>query len=296
MTVYLSIIQNGVSSNDVHVTLDGHPVFTTEFSVSNVRVSDAYATDESQARSAVTQAVRSFDFVTPLLKNELGAIIKQSVFGKESARAHALTVSDGEEIYCYIVQFGNEVATVKAPQNVGVNVSLIEAIPEIVTFGEGWIATEADGSTYTVTAPEVPSRMLIFWGDGESDVLDTIKDPSVVEVVHTFKKEDLYTVRIFTEQTVSRRSASVPCEILEVLAESDRTVIVLGQKDKDGFWRYDCVIEWGDGDATHFDTMTANAETACEGASHVYEREGRYTVRICYRDRLWIAKEVTDGE
>ena len=62
-TAYLNIIENGVASSSVKISIDGSPLLFSEVIVTHQRVGDTYATDDGIARSAIVQGGRSFDFI-----------------------------------------------------------------------------------------------------------------------------------------------------------------------------------------------------------------------------------------
>ena len=203
MTVSYTIIQNGVSSNDVKFLIDGQEVYFTQWTVTRQRVTDIFCdTDESVMRGLVVQGGRSVDFVSPVLSNALGKSFLRATLGNENNEAHAVYIEIDGEPYSFIGIWGNTSVTAQPQQNVGTNVSLVEGAAEQLKYPTGWNVETIDGNTATVgTDPgedgnETGETTFVFWGDGTSDrVLPN------VQVRHTYT-DGVYshTVRTFTVQ------------------------------------------------------------------------------------------------
>lgn len=290
MTVNYTVIENGVSSNDVRLYLDGHPVFVTEFSVNHQRVADSYAITTGIANTVTAQSIRSFDFISPLLHSDLGKLYRRSVWDDDANTAHCFTMQVDGDTYAYIVTFGNTSASGQQPQNVGCNVSLMSAPPEVLSFGDGWQIIETDlntDQTHTLTAAEY-ARKIVFWGDNTFTVWDCTK--SLENISHVYPDRENYVIRIFTEDLASA-PARTPDLSYTFYADGDMTVSLFTDDAKsNGFWRRDCTIDWGDGTATDYNTMTATFDEPHTGISHTYAEKGSYTIKIYNNDDpLWIS-------
>lgn len=203
MTVSYTIIQNGVSSNDVKFLIDGQEVYFTQWTVTRQRVTDIFCdTDDSVMRGLVVQGGRSVDFVSPVLSNALGKSFLRATLGNENNEAHAVYIEIDGEPYSFIGIWGNTSVTAQPQQNVGTNVSLVEGSAEHLKYPAGWNVETIDGNTATVgTDPgedgnETGETTFVFWGDGTSDrVLPN------VQIRHTYT-DGVYshTVRTFTVQ------------------------------------------------------------------------------------------------
>lgn len=292
MTINYTVIENGVSSNDVRLRIDGYPVFVTEFSVNHQRVSDSYSFGTGIAHTVTAQSVRSFDFISPLLHSELGGIYRKSIWGDDANTAHCFTMETDDETYAYIVTFGNTSASGQQPQNVGCNISLMSAPPETLAFGDGWQNVEVDeldldaDLTYTLSADTL-SRKIVFWGDDTYSVWDCTE--SLENISHTYPGRENYTIHIFTEE-IAAAPDRTPDLTYTFYADGDMTVSLFTDDANDnGFWRRDCTIDWGDGAMTDYNTMTATFDEPPAGVSHTYVEKGTYKIKVYNNDDpLWI--------
>ena len=290
LTVYFSIIENGISSNDVKMQLDGEDVFFTELTVSQQRVTDAYSIAEGMATTAVLQKIRSFDFVVPILTSTIGGTFKEAVFGLDENNAHLLTINVGDAVYAYMVTFGNTSASVRAPQNVGANVSLVEGDPNTMHFSSDWSIIEGVQSTASVTV-ENGQKAFVFWGDGSH----TIQDGYDVLTHQYVSSSDVYTVCVYTIASLAR-SIDIPSRSYVFYAEAGNMTASLFTSDyirgTGGYWRRHSRVIWGDGSEDEYDTMLASIEDVPSGAFHTYTAAGEYTVTIYELDSpVWVDVE-----
>ena len=294
MTVYIAIIQNGVSSCDVKLTLDGNPVYFTEFVASHQKIADSYVTGSGITSAAITQSVRSFDFVAPLLSSTIGAAFRSSIFGDGGNEAHCFTVEIDGVTYPYIAVFGNTSGTARAPQNVGCNISLMEGDPATLTFGSGWSSQTVNGNAVTLSAPSTGQRNIVFWGDGTSEVWDTTTGTPTA-LSHSYASAGTYIVHVYTEfEVVAVRSAPQPDQTYRFYADEGNMTATLFTSDAGagGFWRRNCTVDWGDGTVDEYNTMTNGTDNLPRGLMHTYEESGEYTVRVfVIDDPIWVSTE-----
>ena len=295
MTVYCSIIQNGVSSCDVQLELDGEPIFFTEFIASHQRVADSYATDEGTTKAAILQGGRSFDFVSPLLSSTLGAAYRKAIFGNEGNKAHCFTVTIDGQFYGYIGAFGNTSASTQAPQNVGCNISILEGDPETLIFDDRWSAVEMLGTEHTIEAPTLGAKYVVFWGDGETDLWDTAEDGKSA-LTHKYAEHDARTIRLYKIPKVPSyvSAQKEPNAAYRFKAEAGNMTAAIFTADHPaelgGYWRRKCEVHWGDGTVDVYDTMTSSADNLPEGISHTYYTAGTYEIKVYnLEEPLWIS-------
>ena len=204
MTVSYTIIQNGVSSNDVKFLIDGQEVYFTQWTVTRQRVTDIFCdTDESVMRGLVVQGGRSVDFVSPVLSNALGKSFLRATLGNENNEAHAVYIEIDGEPYSFIGIWGNTSVTAQPQQNVGTNVSLVEGAAEQLKYPAGWATQEYTAQTVSIGAAGADAEsgtngetVFAYWGDGTSDRIT-----AGTSVSHTYT-DGVYshTVRTFTVQ------------------------------------------------------------------------------------------------
>lgn len=294
MTMYCSIIQNGVSSCDVKVEFDGNPVFVTEFAVSHQRVADSYATENGMTKAAILQSVRSFDFISPLLSSPLGEAYRAAIFGAEGNEAHCLSVTLDGKAYHYLCVFGNTSATVRAPQNVGCNISLLEGDPDTLEYSNRWLSKTAS-STCTLSLPATRGKYVVFWGDGATQVWNTHL-AGASSLYHKYADGKSHTVRYFraSDGTAARSVAASPDQTYEFCATATAMTATLFTSDyvegADGYWRRNCTVDWGDGTVDTYNTMNSSPDELPSGLTHTYEAVGVYTVKVYNAEEpLWVS-------
>ena len=292
MTVYCSIIQNGVSSCDVQLELDGEPIFFTEFIASHQRVADSYATDEGTTKAAILQGGRSFDFVSPLLSSALGAIYRKAIFEDDGNNAHCFTVTIDGKTYGYIGIFGNMSASAQAPQNVGCNISILEGDPEAVTFGEGWSSVDVYGGQHTLNDNGDGAKYIVLWGDGKTDVWKPVNGVKQ-SITHKYADLGTYTVHLYKyKKSQPGISTLTPDSVYRFKAEAgnmEATVLTPDSPDElGGYWRRKCKVDFGDGCVIVYDTMSSSDMPT--GVSHTYNAAGTYEIKIYNMEEpVWVS-------
>ena len=193
MSISYTIIQNGVSSNDVRFIIDGQEVFFTQWMVTRQRVTDVFCDqNDGIMRGLVAQGGRSIDFVSPVLSNDLGKSFIRATLGTENNEAHAVFATIDGETYGFIGIWGNTSVTAQPQQNVGTNVSIIEGAPHLLTYPTGWAVTTYGAQTVSIGAAE-DETVYVFWGDGANDVIEPGES-----VTHVYETATSHVVRRYT--------------------------------------------------------------------------------------------------
>ena len=193
MTISYTIIQNGVSSNDVKFLIDGQEVYFTQWSVTRQRVTDIFCdSEDSVMRGLVVQGGRSLDFVSPILSNALGKAFLEATLGNINNDAHAVFVEIDGEIFGFIGIWGNTSLTAQPQQNVGTNVSLVEGAETLLTYSDGWTVETVSANQTRIGAAE-GETVYVYWGDGSCEII-----PQNTSALHTYASAKDHTVRYYT--------------------------------------------------------------------------------------------------
>lgn len=193
MTISYTIIQNGVSSNDVKFLIDGQEVYFTQWSVTRQRVTDIFCDrEDSVMRGLVVQGGRSLDFVSPILSNTLGKAFLKATLGNINNDAHAVFVEIDGEIFGFIGIWGNTSLTAQPQQNVGTNVSLVEGAENLLTYSDGWTVETISAQQTRIGAAE-GETVYVYWGDGSCEII-----PQNTSALHTYTSAKDHTVRYYT--------------------------------------------------------------------------------------------------
>lgn len=127
MAIYLTAVENGVSSNDVEITIDGHEVYYERAVLNRAKVIDSYTFGEGQsAQGTALQNAFSVELVCPLFSGALKETYVNEVLLGSYNEAHTVRVTIAGISKSYSCIFGNSSAAVEPGKNVGVSVTLIE--------------------------------------------------------------------------------------------------------------------------------------------------------------------------
>lgn len=143
-------VEDGISANDVTLTLDGHPVYYQAAVISRAKTTEVFNESTAAAKTLVQQAGFGVDITAPLLRSAAGRIFSASLLdASRSYDAHAVKVEIGAFVGVYLCVLGTSQATARAGENVGVTASLAECVPSLARFptsaevadGAWWIST-----------------------------------------------------------------------------------------------------------------------------------------------------------
>lgn len=127
MAIYLTAVENGVSSNDVEITIDGHEVYFERAVFNRVKVIDSYTFGAGEsAKGTALQKAFSVEIVCPLFSGDLKETFVNEVLLGSYNEAHTVRVTIAGITKSYSCIFGNSSAAVEPGKNVGVSVTLIE--------------------------------------------------------------------------------------------------------------------------------------------------------------------------
>lgn len=127
VSVFLRAVENGVSTNDISIKIDGHDVFFESVSFTRNKVVEPYTFSTGEAaQSTAIQHAFGIDLVLPLLTGSVGDIVRNEVLRGSLNETHEVWVKIGNAEKTYNCIFGNSSLSGEVGKNVGVTVSLIE--------------------------------------------------------------------------------------------------------------------------------------------------------------------------
>ena len=128
MSVYLTAVESGVSSNDVTVYVDGYPIFYESMLPSRQKTLDQFTYENAPIKSVAVQHAFGLDIVFPLLKNRICTALLEELLDGSFTTPHSVVLAypDGIERE-YLCLMGSSNSPAKPGQNVGVSVSFVEA-------------------------------------------------------------------------------------------------------------------------------------------------------------------------
>ena len=131
MSVYLTAVQKGVSSNDVTVYVDGYPIFYESLLVSRQKTLDQFTYEKDPIKSVAVQHAFGVDIVFPLLKSRISKALLAEILDGSFTTPHSVVLSYPEIEREYTCVLGPSNAPAKPGQNVGVSVSFVEAKKDV---------------------------------------------------------------------------------------------------------------------------------------------------------------------
>lgn len=169
-------VDNGIASNDVTITLDGHPVYYQAAVISRAKTSEVFNESTAAAKTIIQQSGFGVDITAPLLTSAAGRIFSSSLLDASRAYdAHAVKVEIGAFSGVYLCVLGTSQATARAGENVGITAALAECLATLATFptdgDAAWrVSTQVQtGAAFSVdgTASEVYAIAKVngVWGE-----------------------------------------------------------------------------------------------------------------------------------
>lgn len=137
MSVYLTAVQRGVSSNDVTVYIDGYPIFYESFMPARQKTLDQFTYKDDSIKSVVVQHALTMDITFPLLKSKICDALLVEILDGAYTVPHSVVVKypTCEREYLCVIASCN--APAKPGQNVGMAVSFAEAKRDIALAAMG---------------------------------------------------------------------------------------------------------------------------------------------------------------
>lgn len=131
VSVYLTAVQSGVSSNDVTVYIDGYPVFYESLLPARQKTLDQFTYSREPIKSVVEQHAMTIDIVLPLLRNKICDALLEEMLDGSFTVPHSVVLKypSGEREYICTLASAN--APAKPGQNVGMALSFVEAKKDV---------------------------------------------------------------------------------------------------------------------------------------------------------------------
>lgn len=170
-TVSYTIFENGIYGDDIEVYIDGEQIYYTSAVSTRIRVSSTYpTTDNGTLKGINIQNGFGIDLVAPFYKSNVGSKLYNSVTNSDDGKAKCLTIKNPDGENSYIAEFGQTSCTSQLGQNVGFNVSLVEADADIINYNAAWDVVITTETYYTMTIADSVKR-IVFWGDGTTETV-----------------------------------------------------------------------------------------------------------------------------
>lgn len=150
-----NLIQGGVNSRSIVLTLDGEQISYSSITPRRVPTQEAnvYAKGEAIGKSLTSDTVFGLSVILPATGRKMTGKVFDYILNGNRNEAHFLTVNTPHGNKDYLVQFGQTDATASGVLNVGLTISFVECVPdyELLTFPDTFFIYEATaGSTSTL--------------------------------------------------------------------------------------------------------------------------------------------------
>lgn len=168
-SITYSIVEGGVSSYSVKVTVDGFPVPALSVVQTRTAASSVYTGADMVGRVGVQSESFGLDITVPWLTGGIVDVLRRECTRGAKNKAHAVAVDNNGETAACLMVCGHIVTTAQPPMNVGVTLSMVEASPDAVTVPAWWQSFTADEEV--VTANTESKTATVLWGDGSGEVV-----------------------------------------------------------------------------------------------------------------------------
>lgn len=135
LSVYLTAVQRGVSSNEVGLFIDGYPIFYESLLPARQKTTDQFTYMRDSVKSVVLQHAMLVDVVLPLQRSRICDALLEEVLSGSFTLPHIVTLKYPSTEHNYMCILGTSNVPAKPGQNVGLSLSFVEA-KEDVALGE----------------------------------------------------------------------------------------------------------------------------------------------------------------
>ena len=137
LSVYLTAVQRGVSSNDVELFIDGYPIFYESLVPARQKTADQFTYKFESVKSVAIQHAISIDVTLPLQRSKICDALLAELMDGSFTTPHMVTLKYPSIERRYLCLLGSSNAPAKPGLNVGLSLSFIEAKRDVAYAGVG---------------------------------------------------------------------------------------------------------------------------------------------------------------
>ena len=137
LSVYLTAVQCGVSSNDVELFIDGYPIFYESLVPARQKTADQFTYKFEPVKSVAIQHAFSIDAILPLQRSRICDALLAELMDGSFTTPHMVTLKYPSIERNYLCLLGNSNAPAKPGLNVGLSLSFLEAKQDVAYAGVG---------------------------------------------------------------------------------------------------------------------------------------------------------------
>lgn len=190
-----NLIQGGVNSRSIRLTLDGEQISYSSITPRRVPTQEAnvYAKGEAIGKALTSDTVFGLSVILPATGRNMTGKVFDYILNGNRNEAHFLTVNTPHGNKDYLVQFGQTDATASGVLNVGLTTSFVECVPdyELLKFPDSFFLYEATaGSTSTLMFDGRNTLYNFGAVKGFSNGVNTITDYAIAkdDIIVSLKK------------------------------------------------------------------------------------------------------------
>lgn len=163
LNVDIAVFNEGINSNEGKIVINNEEVSITSATITRKKTAQQY--DFKNSKSSVTviesQGI-SIDLVVPTINSDLSTLIMSDILNGGN---HALNVyiETPLAIKRFIGTFGDDSVNWNVATNMGYNLSIVEAKPNVLDYDNKWVITSTTNTNESVTTTAKNST--IYWGD-----------------------------------------------------------------------------------------------------------------------------------
>ena len=168
------IIESGVSAYDTFLYIDGIQIPYLSLIESKTHMTSNIPSSNGVVETMSEVEAYGIDFVVPYMQDDAGEMFRDIIDRATGNEAHCVVIDVCGKKSCHIMQFTQATSNVQPPQNIGINVSMVELNPKIASYNSMWLEEETEDSVAKLYVGELiqvesGSGCTVFWGDGSSE-------------------------------------------------------------------------------------------------------------------------------
>lgn len=152
VSVYLTAVQEGVSSNDVQIFVDGYPIFYETLLPARQKTLDQFTYEGQSVKSVAVQHAITIDATVPLLRSRICVALLAEMLEGSYTIPHLVTLKYPSYEKTYLCLLGSSNTPSKPGLNVGFALSFAEAKEDVAMEGLGGYKLPSLGSQFRKAA------------------------------------------------------------------------------------------------------------------------------------------------
>lgn len=159
----IAIFNEGINSNECKITINNEEVPITSANITRKKTAQQYDFKNSKSSVSIIESQGiSIDLVVPTTNSDLSSLIMDDILngGNYALNVYIETPLTSRR---FIGTFGDDSVNLNVATNVGYNLSIVEARPDVLDYSNKWVITNATNTNESITT--IAKKSTIYWGD-----------------------------------------------------------------------------------------------------------------------------------